>query len=68
VDGDASWGIDSKADFVASNINDRYLDVVPDHDRFFPLPGEDQHGVLLANLPCASLRDGRGTVQMAPGL
>src|SRR5262245_36591142 len=45
MDADLLGGVDPESDFVASNIDDCHLDVIPDHDRLVALTGQHQHGV-----------------------
>jgi hypothetical protein len=46
MDGDRLRSSDSKTNFVASDVDDRNHDVVPNHDALISVAGKDQHGVL----------------------
>jgi len=43
VDGDAIGSRDADANLVASDVDDRDLDLIPDDDRLVELSGKDQH-------------------------
>jgi len=44
VDGDARRGIDAQANLVATDVDDDDFHVVSDHDGFFTVAREDEHG------------------------
>ena len=46
VDRDRLRSLDSEADFVAPDIDNRHHDIVADHDAFVSVPGKDEHIVL----------------------
>jgi hypothetical protein len=39
------WSVNSKANSIWSDSNDRYHDIVPDQNSFAWFPREDQHGI-----------------------
>src|SRR5262245_39808371 len=43
MNADLFGGVDTESHFVATNVDDCDLDIVPDHDCFIALPGQYQH-------------------------
>jgi hypothetical protein len=52
VNGNRLGCVNSQPHFVASNINNRYDNVVADHDAFVTVSRKDQHGALFNFLEC----------------
>jgi hypothetical protein len=50
MDWDFLGSLDSQANLVAPNVDDRHHDVIANHDAFITLSGKDKHRWLLPKL------------------